>query len=272
MTRSQDYSHDAFRPVSPTRPAAPYVGGKRQLAGRLCQLIAATPHRLYAEPFVGMGGVFLRRAEAAPVEVINDVSRDVVTFFRVVQRHYPALADELRYRFTSRAEFERLLAVDPATCTDIERSVRFLYLQRTCFGGKVAGRTFGVTTTTSGRFDVTKLAEILPAIAERLAGVVVENLPWAAFLARYDRPETLFYLDPPYWGSEDYYGKDLFPKAAFAELAESLAAIAGRFILTVNDCPETRAIFARFAITHAELTYQLCGSNSKGVTELIVSN
>ena len=261
-----------FRRVQPTRPAAPYVGGKRQLAGRLCQLIAATPHRLYAEPFVGMGGVFLRRAQAAPVEVINDISGDVVTFFRVVQRHYPALADELRYRFTSRAEFERLLAVDPTTCTDIERSVRFLYLQRTCFGGKVAGRTFGVATTTSGRFDVTKLAEILPAIAERLAGVIIENLTWPAFLERYDRPETLFYLDPPYWGSEDYYGKGLFPKAAFVALADRLAAVAGRFILTVNDCPDTRAIFERFAIEGAEVTYQLCGSNAKNARELVVSN
>ena len=261
-----------FRRVQPTRPAAPYVGGKRQLAGRLCQLIAGTPHRIYAEPFVGMGGVFLRRPQAAPVEVVNDVSGDVVTFFRVVQRHYPALADELRYRFTSRAEFERLLAVDPSTCTDIERSVRFLYLQRTCFGGKVAGRTFGVDARSPGRFDVTKLAEILPAIAERLAGVVIENLPWSSFLERYDRSETLFYLDPPYWGTEDYYGKDLFPKAAFEQLADALASIVGRFILTVNDCAETRAIFGRFAMADAELSYTLCGSNAKAVRELIVSN
>ena len=263
-----------FRPVAPTRPAAPYVGGKRNLAATLCQLIEATPHRVYAEPFVGMGGVFFRRRHAAPSEVINDISRDVVTFFRVVQRHYPALADELRYRFTSRAEFARLLAVDPGTCTDIERAVRFLYLQRTTFGGKVAGRTFGVSTTTSGgRFDVVKLGEILPAIAERMSGVLIENLPWASFLARYDRPETLFYLDPPYWGSEDYYGRDLFPKPAFAELADALERIAGRFVLSVNDVPETRAIFGRFQLRDAAVTYTVAGgANAKRSGELIVTD
>ena len=265
---------DAFRPVQPVRPAAPYVGGKRNLAGTLVRLIETIPHRIYAEPFVGMGGVFLRRRQAAPTEVINDASGDVVTFFRIVQRHYPALADELKYRFTSRAEFDRLMKVDPTTLTDIERAVRFLYLQRTCFGGKVEGRTFGVSLTSSGgRFDVTKLREILPAIAERLAGVIIENVAWDAFLPRYDRPETLFYLDPPYWGTEDYYGRNLFPKSAFAALADALEQIRGRFILSVNDVPETRGIFDRFHVRHADVTWSLAGGGeAKKAGELIVSN
>ena len=249
------------------------MGGKRNLAGTLTRLIETVPHRIYAEPFVGMGGVFLRRRRAAPTEVINDVSGDVVTFFRIVQRHYPALADELKFRFTSRAEFDRLMKVDPTTLTDLERAVRFLYLQRTCFGGKVEGRTLGISLDArGGRFDVTKLREILPAIAERLAGVIIENLRWEAFLARYDRAETLFYLDPPYWGSEDYYGRDLFPKAAFAALADALERIAGRFILSVNDVPETRAIFGRFTLRDVDVTHSITANGTKTTGELIVTN
>ena len=265
---------EGFRVVGATRPAAPYVGGKRHLAATIVALIETVPHRTYAEPFLGMGGVFLRRRTAPLNEVVNDISRDVVTFFRVVQRHYPALSDELRYRFTSRAEFDRLMAVDPDTCTDIERAVRFLYLQRTAFGGKVAGRTFGVSLNGggAGRFDVVKLAEILPAIAERLAGVLIENLPWAAFLERYDRPETLFYLDPPYWGSEDYYGRDVFPKPAFAELADAIERINSRFILSVNDVPETRAIFGRFSLRETAVHYSVSGGAGKRAGELIVTN
>jgi DNA adenine methylase len=49
---------DQLEPVSPTRPPAPYIGGKKMLAKRLVARINAVPHRLYAEPFVGMGGVF----------------------------------------------------------------------------------------------------------------------------------------------------------------------------------------------------------------------
>ena len=49
------------------------------------------------------------------------------------------------------------------------------------------------------RFNLLKLAPQLEEIHERMAGVVIENLPWRRFIERYDRPETLFYLDPPYW-------------------------------------------------------------------------
>ncbi len=186
------------RAVRPVRPVAPYVGGKRNLAGALVDRIEAIPHATYAEPFVGMAGVFLRRRFIVKGEVLNDYSRDVATFFRILQRHYAAFLDMLKYQLTTRVEFERLKATDPNTLTDLERAARFLYLQRTAFGGKVAGRTLGTDVQRSARFDVTKLVPLLEEVYERLAGVVIECLPWDAFVRRYDRAETLFYLDPPY--------------------------------------------------------------------------
>src|SRR6202000_1901689 len=102
------------------------------------------PHALYAEPFVGMCGVFLRRRSAPKAEAINDMSRDVAGLFRILQRHYQAFMDMLKWQGTRRGEFQRLAAQDPDTLTDLERAARFLYLQRLSFGGKVAGRTFGV--------------------------------------------------------------------------------------------------------------------------------
>ena len=101
-----------------------------------------------------MGGVFFRRAVAPPVEVINDLNRDVATFFRVLQRHYVAFLDMMRWQLTVRAEFERLSATDPATLTDLERAARFYYLQVTAYGGKAAGRNFGVDRRRPGRFDI----------------------------------------------------------------------------------------------------------------------
>ena len=72
----------------PTAPVAPNQGGKRNLSRQVIDRLAAIPHRTYAEPFIGMGGIFLRRPFRAPAEVINDLSRDVATLFRVLQRHY----------------------------------------------------------------------------------------------------------------------------------------------------------------------------------------
>ena len=260
-------------PVRPVSPAAPYIGGKRNLSRRLCSLIDATPHDHYVEPFVGMGGVFLRRARRPATETINDVSRDVATLFRILQRHYVQFMDVLRWQITSRAEFERLMAVNPDTLTDLERAARFLYLQRLTFGGKVAGRSFGVDRRTPARFDVTKLGPMLEEIHERLAGVKIECLPYAPLIQRYDSPETLFYLDPPYWGCERDYGPGVFGREDFERLAEQLAGIAGRFILSINATDGAREVFGRFAIEEVETTYTIAtiGGAGKRVTELIVS-
>jgi D12 class N6 adenine-specific DNA methyltransferase len=94
----------------PTRPLAAYVGGKRLLARTIIERINAIEHETYVEPFVGMGGVFLRRSMKPQAEVINDGSGDVATLFRVLQRHYTAFVDMIRWQLTSRREFERLAA------------------------------------------------------------------------------------------------------------------------------------------------------------------
>jgi DNA adenine methylase len=260
--------------VKPVVPAAPYLGGKRNLARRLCALIDGIPHRAYVEPFVGMGGIFLRRKKRPPVEVINDISGDVATLYRVLQEHYPYFMDMLRWRVTSRAEFQRLLALPGDRLTDLQRAARFLYLQRLAFGGKITGRTFGVDKRTPGRFDVTKLEPILAELNERLAGVVVEQLPYAELMRRYDGPETLFYLDPPYWGCEGDYGTDTFERADFERLAEQLAEIEGRFVLSINDTPGAREVFGRFRFDQVETTYTIGTASAGGgkrVGELIIT-
>lgn len=265
---------ESYRPTdhAAARPLAPYIGGKRNLAARVIERIARIPHELYAEPFVGMGGVFLRRPVPAKVEVINDLSRDVATFFRILQRHYQPFLDMLRWQLTTRADFERLQATEPETLTDLERAARFLYLQRTAFGGKVAGRNFGISRLHSARFDLTKLVPILEAVHERLASVWIECLPYAAFIERWDRPGALFYLDPPYHGSEGDYGKGLFEAADFEALAALLGRLRGRFLVSLNDVPEVRRIFSGFELEAVSTTYTIRGgAGAKPAAELLIS-
>jgi len=263
---------DYPRQITPVHPPAAYIGGKRRLAKQLVEMIRATPHTTYAEAFVGMGGVFLRRTQQPKAEVINDFSGDVANLFRILQRHYPQFMDTLRFQITGRREFERLKASDPATLTDLERAGRFLYLQRTAFGGKVAGRNFGVSPSQPGSFDLNKLGPMLTDIHERLAGVIIENLPWEAFVDRYDRPGTLFYLDPPYWGSEGDYGKALFAREQFSSLAERLATLDGEFILSLNDVLEVRQIFERFRIAEVSVNYSVQGGGTHPAKELIITS
>ncbi|MFZ2469463.1 MAG: DNA adenine methylase [Parvibaculum sedimenti] len=260
------------REVKPTRPAAGYVGGKRNLAGRIVELIDTIPHDTYAEPFCGMGGIFLRRTSVPRGEVINDASRDVATFFRVLQRHFPQFVDTLKFQITSRAAFERLCSTPPETQTDLERAARFLYLQRLSYGGKVAGRSFGTQTAAGARFNLNTLVPRLEELHERLAGVIIECLPFDEFIRRYDRPTTLFYLDPPYWGSEGYYGKELFSRADFARLADQLRSISGRFVLSINDTPGVREVFKGFEMKEVDTTYTVRGGkHAAPAKELIIT-
>jgi DNA adenine methylase len=257
------------RPVAAVRPAAAYIGGKKRLAAALTKRIESIPHSAYAEPFVGMGGVFFRRSWAPKCEVVNDISRDVATFFRILQRHYPQFMETLKFQVTCRTEFERLAACDPCTLTDLERAARFLYLQRLAFGGKVAGRNFGVDRVAGGRFDVTRLGPLLEEIHQRLAGVVIECLPWQDFISRYDGSDTLFYLDPPYWGSESDYGV-AFKRSDFVNLANALTHLRGRFLLSINDVPETREIFGRFRIDPISTRYTIAGGEWAEAKEIMV--
>lgn len=172
-----------------------------------------------------------------------------------------------------RAGFDRLIRTDPATLTDLERAARFIYLQRLAFGGRVDKRTFGIVPSGNARFDMSKLVPLLEAVYERLAGVTIEALPWSDFVRRYDRAGTLFYLDPPYWGNEGDYGPGLFGRDQFAAMAEQLRGIDRRFILSINDRPEVRVLFAGFTIDAVEARYSVGGmATSRMHGELIISN
>lgn len=253
------------------KPVAPYIGGKRRLAARLIEIQSKIKHAAYVEPFVGMGGVFFRRPWTSQCEVINDLSRDVSGLFRVLQKHYVPLMDMLRWQLTSRDEFERLKSAAPESLTDLERAARFLYLQRTAFGGKVRGQNFGVSMR-SARFDIHALTETLQDVHRRLSRVTIECLPFGDVLKRYDREDTLFYLDPPYWGSENDYGAE-FKREDFLVLLSALERLKGRFVLSINDRPEVRNLFGGFNLEAVSVPYTVGGGKKqRPFGELIITN
>ena len=253
-------------------PVAPYLGGKSQLASEIVKHISRIKHQAYVEVFFGMGGVFYRRDIKPKIEVINDINGELVTFLRVLRSHPDALLKELQGWVTSRQEFDALKSVSTDHMTDIQRAVRFIYLQRLAFGGKVAGQTFGLSRERPARFDSSGVSNDLARAADRLRPVIIENLDWREILDRYDGEQVLFYLDPPYWGGERDYGKGLFERADFAEMARRLAGIKGRFILSLNDRPEVRALFSAFTIEPVALTYSISQKQSTEAKELIITN
>lgn len=258
--------------TKPLNGAAAYIGGKRNLSKKLVGIINEIPHKLYAEPFVGMGGVFFKRDIPAKNEAINDFSKDVANFFRVVQKHQDEFIKHLKWYLNSRILFENLAATPPEVLTDIERAVRFYYLQKLAFGGKVHGRNFGANPNRTDCFNVRKFKKHLESIHVRLQGVLIECLNYSKFIEKYDRKDTLFYLDPPYYGNENDYGKNLFEREDFERIATQLKNIKGRFILSINDTPEVREIFKDFKQEPVELNYSISHKSSTKAKELIIQN
>lgn len=251
------------------QPLFPWPGGKRRLAKHLLPLFARHPHTCYVEPFAGGAAMLFARPEPAAVEVLNDINRDLITLYRVVAHHLEEFMRQYSWALTSREMFRWAQSQDVDGLTDIQRAARFFYLQQLAFGGRVAGRTFGISTTAPARLNLLRLEEDLSAAHLRLARVTIECLPWADCIARYDREHTLFFADPPYYQTAGYGVP--FDLAQYEQLAAAMAAVRGTVILTINDHPKMREVFGAFEQRDVAINYTPGGSRkAKAARELII--
>ena len=237
------------------QPIVPWIGGKRRLAKLILPHVNGE-HECYVEPFAGAAAIFFLK-EPSKVEVINDINGELVNLYRVVQNHLDEFVRQFRWWLVSRQLFDWLKATPEKTLTDIQRAARFYYLQRLCFGGKVEGRTFGTATTGGVRLNFLRLEEDLSEAHVRLARTTIEHLEWSACVARYDRPHTLFYCDPPYWDTEGYGVP--FPLEEYERLAEMAKTIKGRMVISLNDHPKMRQVFKGLRIERTDLRYTVGG-------------
>ena len=275
MSSTQDRQPKALEPVAPAAPVAPWFGGKRNLAKRIVERIEAVPHRCYAEPFVGMGGIFLRRATRPKVEVINDLNGEIANLFRVVREHPAELERQFEWSLPARKEYGRLLATPPETLTDVQRAARLIFLQHHAYGGLPADGRAPSHMPVRPRMkapSAERIGRLIRAAHRRLQGAKVECLDWPNFVRRYDRDFTLFYIDPPYWGHETDYGKGLFAREDFARMADILRGLKGRFILSLNDRAEVRETFGAFKIEEVTIHYTASHKSTRHTSELLISN
>ena len=247
------------------QPIIPWIGGKRRLADILIPRFPA--HSCYVEVFAGGAALYFLRPPA-DVEVINDINGDVINLYRVVKNHLEEFVRQFKYALSSRQVFKWLQDTPSETLTDIQRAARFFYLQQHAFGGKVQGQNWGTATTTPP-VNLLRIEENLSAAHLRLVEAHIEHLDWAACVARYDRPHTFFYMDPPYWQTAGY-GVD-FGIEQYEKMAELLGTLKGKAIVSLNDHPDIRRIFGAFQTETVPIQYTV-GGGGKAVErqELII--
>ncbi|HHH0173277.1 TPA: DNA adenine methylase [Yersinia enterocolitica] len=249
-------------------PIVPWIGGKRRLAKYILPLFPA--HICYVEPFSGAAALYFLKTPSK-TEVINDINGELVNLYRVVKHHLEEFVRQFKWALVSRQIYKWLQDTPEETLTDIQRAARFYYLQKQAFGGKVADHTFGTSTTSAPRFNLLRIEEELSMAHLRLSRTLIEHLDWQQCIKRYDRPHTLFYCDPPYWGTEGY-GVE-FGLENYDHMAELARSIKGKMIISVNDIPEMRQAFDGLNIQTVDISYNLKVTGKASLRkELVICN
>jgi len=249
-----------------------YMGGKSLLAKKIVPMIPE--HQCYVEVFAGAAWMLFKKDEAiSHVEIINDINADLITLYRVVKHHLEEFIRYFKWILVSRDEFNRFRIEEPESLTDIQRAVRFYYLLKLGYAARIKDPSFSVAPTSKPRLNLLRIEEELSAVHLRLSRVYIENKAYSEVIRRFDKPSTFFYIDPPYYGCEDYYGTGIFGRDDFAKLKAMLAGITGKFIMSINDVEYIRSLFAEYHIESVATSYSAGGGNKKKpVNELLIMN
>jgi DNA adenine methylase len=231
--------------MTPKRPIIRYHGGKWKLAD---WIISHFPqHRIYVEPYGGAASVLIKKPRSY-AEVYNDLDGEVVSLFRVVRDNGEELLRRLELTPFSRDEF--VMAYEPDGCP-IEQARRTVIRAFMGFGSSAVTKTRKSTTrfnspntgfransnrsgTTPARDWVT-YPKNLPALIERLQGVVIENRDAKQVMMSHDGIETLHYVDPPYVAESRDKGSDYkfeMTEQDHRDLAEFLKSLKGMVVLS----------------------------------------
>ena len=247
-----------------------WVGGKKALRD---EILARFPrnYKRYIEVFGGAGWVLFHKPPGNDFEVFNDFNGNLVNLYRCVREQPEALRNELRYMLNSRLDFEYMKGMlhSRAVLPDVRRAAYYYALIRYSYAA-------GTSTFGSQPHAMWNNFPLIESAAGRLQKVVIENKDCVKLIRQYDRPESFFYCDPPFYNADQYYEAVSSDGFDHAGLADALLGIKGKFLLSYNDCPEIRALYDRPGIV-VEGISRLSNiaqryENGKQYPELLISN
>ena len=277
------------------------VGNKTAILHILYALFPLNYGR-FVDVFGGSGSVLLGNPEICPFEVYNDFDRNLANLFRCRKERTMATIRELGFchlnsredfiavrRFFENEQFDDKYLPEELRLTqimfppleakeltemrkritldyDVRRAAMFLKLLR--FSYSSSGKSYA-----SQPFDIRKLFGLILQLQERMANIVVENQDFETLIKHYDRPDAFFYLDPPYFSTEDMYEVE-FGWDDHVRLRDTLKNIKGKFLLSYNDCDEIRELYNGFSMFDFSRTHSMAQRYEAGkeFKELLIGN
>jgi DNA adenine methylase len=256
------------------KPPHGWIGGKSRLAKQIVSLIP-NDHLLYVEVFGGALNVLY--AKEVPTnskyrEVANDFNSDLINLHRSIRNNPTKLQHYLNELFISREIFNDIKKKELKPRDKIEQAAFFFYKLQMSFGAK--GENFAMSAKSRKPKNIYR---DFYKWSQRLKLVTIENMDFQKLIENYDKEESFFYCDPPYVGTESYYkNKKTFDIDDHRRLYMTLKVIKGKFLLSYNDCPFVRDLYADFRIIESDKLNYTLGSNvhkkKKEVRELFIMN
>lgn len=241
-----------------------WVGGKSLLAKHIIPLMPS--HLRYVEVFGGALSVFYQK-EPSKVEIVNDINSALINLHRIIRTRPDSLSAELNSMFRSRELFYSIKDGKIKPRNEIQKAAFYFYLISISFGSK--GDNFAMGKSRSHK----SIYRDFNVYSRRLKRALIENLSYERLIKEYDSPETLFYVDPPYVGTENYYKMiNGFTMRDHENLADILKSIKGKFMLSYNNCEVVRELYKEFKFKELAVNYSLNGRAREKGSEFLIMN
>jgi DNA adenine methylase len=255
-----------------TKTPISYYGGKQTMLPCILPLIP--DHAKYTEPFFGGGALFFAKKRSR-FEVINDLSREAITFYKVLQTRFEELRELVNSSLHSRAQYKdaTIIYQNPHLFSDLHRAWAFWFSTQCGFSSQVGFWGLDQAKNTVALKLTNKKLSFCDHLKIRLEGVQIECKDAVEVVKQYDSPGTFHYIDPPYPNSECAHYKGY----SFADLERLLIVlrdIEGKFLLSNYNSEMLDSHIANNGWCKKEVTKKVAVSHKvkKEKVEVLVAN
>lgn len=207
-----------------------YYGGKQMMVSKLLPLLPV--HKIYNEPFFGGGALFFAK-EPVDIEFINDISGEVVNFYRVIKRNFKDLKKEIDCTLCSEYQYKQAKEIynNSSGRDEVTRAWAVYVLSHQSMFASF-DRPWKMSKDRNGaRQFQNKKNAFTDVYVKRLENTSIFCRDALKVIKATDTGATLHYIDPPYYNSEmGHYGG--YTIADYTNLLELLSTIKGQFVMS----------------------------------------
>lgn len=254
-----------------------WVGGKSKLYNTIISIMPE--HKCYVEAFAGGIWTLINKSKVR-VEVINDINKELVNFYQVIQNDYDKMKEKFKFMISCReifTQYKNMSDEDISNMDKVDRAIRFLYLNRCSHSGLM--QNYGYSNTRRSKLCIVTddFDKIVGEVHKRIKDIYIECGDYKDIIKRYDKRENtkeeqkvLFYFDPPYYQTYDYEGHSV----DYEELKRELSNMKSNWILSVKDSEYVRNLFSEYIILATEVRENIVNNKLDCDTrrELIILN